>query len=71
MPVGQEDTLTDQEVADIAAFMLSQDRPEFDGHDEDFPHGERPTDIMDKERRDQIQAGEFDWTEIDNIVPKD
>lgn len=71
MPVGQEDTLSDQEAADIAAFMLSQDRPEFDGHDDDFPHGDRPTDIMNQERRDQIQAGEFDWTEIENIIPKD
>ena len=71
MPVGQEESLSDQEAADIAAFMLSQDRPEFDGHDKDFPDGKKPTDIITQDRRDQIQAGEFDWSEIENVVPKD
>lgn len=71
MPIGQPDTLTDQEAADIAAFMLAQDRPEFDGHDKDFPHGKKPSDIITQDRRDQMQAGEFDWTEIDNVIPKD
>lgn len=70
MPVGQEGTLTDQEAADLAAFMLSQDRPEFDGHDNDWPHG-RPTDIMDRERVEEIQNGTFDWTEIENVIPAD
>lgn len=69
MPVGQEGTLTDQEAADLAAFILSQDRPEFDGHDNDWPHG-RPTDIIDRERVEQIQNGTFDWTEIENVIPK-
>jgi thiosulfate dehydrogenase len=71
MPVGQENTLTDQEAADLAAFLLMHDRPEWKGHDTDFPHGKRPTDIITKDRREQMQAGEFDWTEIENVIPKE
>lgn len=63
-----KETLTDQDAADLAAYMLSQDRPEYDGHDEDWPDG-RPTDIMDRERVKQIQDGMFDWTEIENVIP--
>lgn len=69
MPIGQENTLTDQEAADLAAYILSQDRPAFDGHENDWPDG-RPTDIMDRERVEQIQNDTFDWTEIDNVIPK-
>src|SRR5699024_10460876 len=71
MPIGEENTLSDQEAADLAAFLLMHDRPEWEGHDEDFPHGKRPTDIITQDRRDQIQAGEFDWTEIENVIPKE
>lgn len=69
MPIGQEYELSDQEAADIAAFLLKQDRPVWKGHDDDFPHGNRPTDIITQERRYQIQAGTFEWSEIDNVVP--
>lgn len=71
MPVGGENELTDQESADLAAFILSQDRPIWDGHESDWPEGGRPTDIMDKDKRDRIKDGTFDWTEIDNIIPVD
>ncbi|HZW67513.1 MAG TPA: c-type cytochrome [Pseudogracilibacillus sp.] len=71
MPIGQEYELTDQEAADLAAFILAQDRPIWEGHDTDWPNGGRPTDIIDQERRDQIQDGTFDWTEIENIIPAD
>lgn len=69
MPIGQEFELSDQEAADLAAFLLSQDRPEWKGHDEDFPHGKRPSDIITKDRREAIQKGEFDWKEIENVIP--
>ncbi len=69
MPVEQEGTLTDQEAADLAAYILSQYRPEFAGHKEDWPNG-RPTDIIDRERVEQIQNDTFDWTEIENVIPK-
>jgi thiosulfate dehydrogenase len=71
MPIGEEGTLTDQEAADLAAFLLMHDRPEWEGHDDDFPHGGRPTDIITQDRREQIRAGEFDWSEIENVVPKE
>lgn len=71
MPIGEEYELSDQEAADLAAYILQFDRPVFDGHDKDFPHGGRPTDIINEERRQLIQKGEFDWTEIENVIPKD
>lgn len=70
MPPGDEE-LTDQQAADLAAYILSQDRPEWEGHDTDWPNGGRPTDIMDKERRERIREGSFDWSEIDNVVQPD
>jgi len=68
MPIGNEYELTDQEAADLAAYILMHDRPEWEGHEEDFPHGGRPTDIITQDRRDAIQKGDFDWSEIDNVV---
>jgi len=70
MPKGQED-LTDQEAADLAAYLLSKERPEWDKHDEDWPDGGRPTDIITKDRREEIRNGTFDWTEIENVIPKE
>lgn len=70
MPIGDEYNLTDQEAADLAAYILMHDRPIFEGHAEDFPHGKRPTDIITQDRRDQIQAEEFDWFEIENVVER-
>lgn len=68
MPVGSEYELSDQEAVDLAAFILMQDRPVFDGHDEDFPEMENPpSDIITEERREAIQAGEFDWSEIEAV----
>lgn len=69
MPPGDGDNLSDQEAADLAAYLLSHDRPEWQGHDTDWPDGGRPSDIIDQDRRDQIQDGTFDWTEIENIIP--
>lgn len=64
-------TLTDPEAANLAAFILSQDRPVWEGHDKDWPNGGRPTDIITKERREKIRAGTFDWSEIDNVIQPD
>lgn len=64
MPVGGENTLTDQEAGDLAAYILSQDRPEWANHDKDWPNGGRPTDIMTKEIRDQVKDGTVDWDEV-------
>lgn len=68
MPIGSEGDLTDQEAADLAAYLLSHERQVFEGHDEDWPNG-RPTDIMTQDRREKIREGTFDWTEIENVIP--
>ncbi|MBY7142490.1 c-type cytochrome [Virgibacillus sp. NKC19-3] len=70
MPRYDPGSLTDQEAADIAAFLLSQERPVWEGHDEDWEEGGRPPDIITQERREQIRNGTFDWTELDNVVPE-
>lgn len=64
MPIGAAGTLTDQEASDLAAFILSQERPEWKNHDKDWPAGGRPSDIMNKEKRDQIIDGTIDWNEV-------
>ncbi|MFS0690862.1 c-type cytochrome [Sporosarcina sp. 179-K 8C2 HS] len=68
MPLGQPNSLTNQEAADLAAFILSQDRPEWNGHDKDWPKGNRPTDVMTKELREQVKNGTIDW---ENVLGKD
>ncbi|TLS35965.1 c-type cytochrome [Pseudalkalibacillus caeni] len=64
MPKGQEGTLSKQDAANIAAFVLSHDRPEWKGHETDWPKGGRPNDIINKERREQIQNNTIDWNEV-------
>ncbi len=69
MPRFAPGSLTDQESADLAAFILSRERPVWGGHDTDWENGGRPTDIMTQDRRVEIRNGTFDWTELDNIIP--
>ena len=64
MPFGAEKTLGDQEASDLAAYILSQDRPEWKNHNKDWPNGGRPKDIMTKELRQQVQDGTIDWDEV-------
>ncbi|WP_284139559.1 MULTISPECIES: c-type cytochrome [unclassified Virgibacillus] len=66
-PNGEE--MSDQEAADLAAYLLSHERPEWKGHDRDWPKGGRPTDIITKDRREKIREGTFDWSEIENVIP--
>jgi thiosulfate dehydrogenase len=44
MPFGQDNSLTDQEAFDVAAFFTRQPRPDFDGKDRDWPKGDKPKD---------------------------
>jgi len=64
MPKGQGGTLSDQDAINVAAYILSNDRPEFKGHEGDWPKGGRPADIMNKEKRDQIKNRTIDWEAI-------
>jgi len=70
MPKYDPGSLTDQEAADLAAFLLSRERPVWEGHDTDWEKGGRPTDIITQDRREKIREGTFDWTELDNIIPE-
>lgn len=45
MPYDRSDTLTDQEAADIAAFMLTQPRQDHPGKERDWPKGDAPVDV--------------------------
>ncbi len=53
MPKYDPNSLTDQEAADIAAFILSHERPVWRGHDTDWEAGGRPTDIITQDRREK------------------
>lgn len=44
MPLGQGNTLTDQEAVDVAAYFTRQPRPDFAGKDKDWPKGDKPAD---------------------------
>ncbi|HHY72598.1 MAG TPA: c-type cytochrome [Bacillus bacterium] len=57
MPVGQEGTLTLQEAADVAAYILSKDRPKFPGRANDWPKGGAPKDSPYYDELKSVQAG--------------
>lgn len=44
MPLGQGNTLTDQEAFDVAAYFIAQPRPDFPGKSRDWPQGDKPAD---------------------------
>lgn len=50
LPKTDSGSLTLQEAADVTAFIFSQDRPEFENSEEDWPKGNGPKDIMNKEK---------------------
>lgn len=44
MPLGQPNTLSDQEAVDVAEFFTHQPRPDFRGKVKDWPKGDKPKD---------------------------
>jgi len=44
MPLGQDNTLTDQQAVDIAAYFTRQPRPDFPAKARDWPRGDKPPD---------------------------
>lgn len=64
MPKTDPGSLTEQDASDLAAFLLMQECPEFDGHRDDWPKGGRPNDLIDKEKREQLKSGDITWEEI-------
>lgn len=69
MPYGQGGTLNDQEAADIAAYLLSHERPEGDPDAVGDYHLSNKRTYITKKRREEIRNGTFDWTSLDVIVP--
>ena len=45
MPLDRPGTLTDQQAADVAAYITSQPRPDFPGKEHDWPAGGAPPDV--------------------------
>jgi len=45
MPLGQGNSLTDQDAFDIAEFFTRQPRPDFAAKSRDWPKGDRPDDV--------------------------
>ncbi|MDY0394282.1 c-type cytochrome [Virgibacillus halophilus] len=67
MPRGLENTLTDQEAADLAAFMLSHERPVADKSEVGTYHLNPGRDYITKERRKKIRDKTFDWESLDSV----
>ncbi|WP_422388881.1 c-type cytochrome [Keguizhuia sedimenti] len=44
MPLGQPNTLTDQEAVDVSEYFTHQPRPDFAGKSKDWPKGDKPKD---------------------------
>jgi thiosulfate dehydrogenase len=44
MPLGQGESLSDQEAYDVASYFTTQPRPDFAGKDKDWPNGDKPKD---------------------------
>ena len=44
MPLGQGNTLSDQDAYDVAAYFTRQPRPDFAGKNQDWPKGSKPAD---------------------------
>ncbi|MGB4333850.1 MAG: c-type cytochrome [Chromatiaceae bacterium] len=44
MPLGQGNSLSDDEAWDVAAYVITQERPDFTGKTKDWPGGDKPKD---------------------------
>lgn len=66
MPLDDPGTLSEQEAADLAAYVLMQERPEFEGENK-FPDGGKPDDYMDKETREKIKNNVMKWSDFDVV----
>ena len=44
MPLGQPNTLTDQEAVDVAEYFTHLSRPDFPAKSNDWPKGDKPKD---------------------------
>src|SRR5699024_5273367 len=71
MPKSDHGKLNDQDAAELAEYVLKNDRPGWENHDQDWKDGRRRTDIITHDSRNAIQEGTFEWTELENVIPKE
>lgn len=64
LPEDDPGSFLDQEAADVAAYILSQDRPEWKDDESDWPDSDKPADYINQEEREAIQDGTFDWSVV-------
>lgn len=69
MPKGEPGTLNDQEAADIAAFLLSHERPIADPEKVGDYHLNPSGEYITKERRKKIRNRTFDWKLLETVIP--
>lgn len=67
LPQDDPDSLSDQEASDVAAYILSEDRPKWIDEDSaDWTEENKPADFINAEERDSIQSGDFDWSTVND-----
>lgn len=57
MPIGQEGSLTIEEAANVAAYILSHERPKWKGRENDWPKGGAPKDSPYYEELKSVKDG--------------
>lgn len=57
MPPGQGGSLSDQDAADLAAWILSHERPEWKGRANDWPKGGAPKDVPYYDELNSVKQG--------------
>lgn len=67
MPKDKPGTLTDQEAAALAAYMLSQDHPDGDPEKVGDYNKDPDRTYLTQDRRDKIHEGTFDWTGLNSV----
>lgn len=63
LPEDDPGSLSDQEATDAAAYILSQDRPEWRKDDPEW-RSNKPDDFINKPERKKIEDNDFDWSQI-------
>src|SRR5699024_3650735 len=67
LPQDDPDSLSDQAASDVAAYILSEDRPKWiDEASADWTEENKPADFINAEERNSIQSGDFDWSTVND-----
>ena len=63
LPQDDAGSLSDQEAADVAAYVLSKDRPQWKEDKSDWSDG-KPADFIQSKDQEAIQNGNFNWKKV-------